>query len=319
MIVIKEPMKGCMHIWAGILWMTLAVSIAGGCAPKTDEGWPESDVGVVAFQDDMGREISLSAVPQTMVVMNPGAAEVLYAIGAQDRILALGEYCNYPEETADVKKVGTGQNTNLEELIALDPDCVISSTMTQDEAVFQTLEQAGIPVIIIDATDIEGTYDNIGKLGLLAGREEAADNLIAQMQVEFAELAKLTENLDRQKAYVEISPLAYGLWSCGTGTFQDELLAAAGLDNVFHDIQGWQQVSEEQVLARNPDVIFTTMEYFENTDPIEEILSREGWQNTAAIKAGRVVLVDGDMVGRPGPRLAQAARALYEAAYGQNP
>ena len=113
-----------------------------------------------------------------------------------------------------------------------------------------------------------------------------------------------------------MSPLEWGLWTAGKGTFMDELAALCGLTNAFSDVEGWAQISEEQVLQRNPDYIVTvTMYYGEGPTPQEEIMSRAGWQDVTAVAQNQVFQADNDRMTRPGPRLMDAAQALYDFVY----
>ena len=117
--------------------------------------------------------------------------------------------------------------------------------------------------------------------------------------------------------YFEVSPLQYGLWTAGKGTFMDELATLCGLTNAFADVEGWSGISEEQVLERDPDYIVTiTMYYGEGPTPVEEIASRAGWENLKAVQNGNIYNADSNAVSRPGPRLVDAAWELYDFVYG---
>lgn len=96
----------------------------------------------------------------------------------------------------------------------------------------------------------------------------------------------------------------------------DELAQMIGLKNAFEDIEGWAAISEEQVLERDPDYIVTiAMYYGEGATPVEEIMGRAGWQDMQAVKNERVFNADSNEVSRPGPRLVDAAQALYDFVY----
>jgi len=110
--------------------------------------------------------------------------------------------------------------------------------------------------------------------------------------------------------------LEYGLWTAGNGTFMDELAAMLGLTNAFADVKGWGEISQEQVIERNPDYIVTiTMYSGTGTRPVDEIIGRKGWQNIKAVKSGAVFNADTNEISRPGPRLADAITALYNFVY----
>jgi iron complex transport system substrate-binding protein len=136
------------------------------------------------------------------------------------------------------------------------------------------------------------------------------------MQSGFDEIKEAVKGKAPQTVYVEVSPLQYGLWSCGKNTFIQELIDIIGAKNIFADVEGWAAVSEEQVLAHNPDVILTTASPLTGIeDPVGEITSRANWGSLDAVKNKRVLMLDGDMISRPGPRLLDAAKELVKAVY----
>ena len=117
--------------------------------------------------------------------------------------------------------------------------------------------------------------------------------------------------------YFEVCPLEYGLWTAGKGTFMNELAEMLGLTNIFADVDGWAEISQEQVIARNPDLIVTvTMYYGDGPKPDEEIAARAGWVDISAVKNGKILVADSNAMTRPGPRLTEAAQALCDFAYG---
>jgi len=185
--------------------------------------------------------------------------------------------------------------------------------MAQTEEQVASLEAAGVTVVVSDAQDIEGVYTAIEMIGTLTGKTEAAAEVIASMQQTFADLAARASELDGKTVYFEVSPLAYGLWTAGSDTFMDEVAGMLGLVNVFGTESGWCEVSEEQVISLNPDIIVTiSMYYGEGPTPEEEILSRAGWQDVTAVKEGAILNLPNNELSRPGPRLADGAQALFD-------
>ena len=137
------------------------------------------------------------------------------------------------------------------------------------------------------------------------------------MQKTFDEI-KANAGDGTKSIYFEVSPLQYGLWTAGSGTFMDEIANMLGLTNCFADVTGWGEISEEQVLERNPDYIVTiSMYYGEGPTPEEEILSRTGWENVTAVKDGKILNLPNNELSRPAPRLADGAKALYDFVYGE--
>ena len=272
----------------------------------------------VTVTDMTGREITLDAPATRIVALTASDCEILYALGAGDTLVGRGEYCDYPEDVQDVPSVQSGYETNIEEIIALEPQVVLMATMAQTTEQVEALEAAGVRVVVSDAPDIAGVYTAIELIGAVTGKNEEAAALVAGMKDSFAAIAAEAKGDGSKTVYFEVSPLEYGLWTAGKGTFMDELAQMVGLKNAFEDVEGWAAISEEQVLERDPDYIVTiSMYYGEGPTPVEEIMGREGWQELKAVKNGAVFNADSNEISRPGPRLVDAAQALYDFVYGE--
>ncbi len=265
----------------------------------------------VTVTDMTGREITLSEPAARIVALTAADCEILCALGCEDALVGRGEYCDYPASVLDKPSVQSGYETNIEQIIALQPQVVPMATMAQTVEQVEALENAGVKVVVSDAQDIEGVYYAIRMIGALMGKDAEAEALAADMQSAFAAIADKAENTGKT-VYFEVSPLQWGLWTAGKGTFMDELAALCGLTNAFADVDGWAAISEEQVLERDPDYIVTiTMYYGEGPTPVEEIASRPGWDALKAVQNGDILNADSNEISRPGPRLTDAAETLY--------
>ena len=266
--------------------------------------------------DMLGREIILSEPATRIVALTAADCEILCALGCEEALVGRGEYCDYPLSVLEKPSVQSGYNTNIEEIIALQPQVVLMATMAQTTEQADALSAAGIETVISDAQDIEGVYTSIRLIGSLMGKTPEAEALILEMQSAFSRIAAASKNTGKT-VYFEVSPLQWGLWTAGNGTFMDELAEMCGLTNAFADVDGWGQISEEQVLERNPDYIVTiTMYYGEGPTPVEEILGRNGWENLTAVRNNQILNADSNEISRPGPRLMTAAETLFNFVYG---
>ena len=271
-----------------------------------------AESSAVVVTDMADREITLDAPATKVVALTASDCEILAALGAEDTLVGRGEYCDYPESILEVPAVQSGADTNLEQIIALEPQVVIMAKMAQTEEQVAALEEAGIRVVVSDAQDIEGVYTAIRLIGALVGRNDEAEAMVADMQSAFADIAAKSENTGKT-VYFEVSPLQWGLWTAGKGTFMDELATLCGLTNAFADVEGWAEISEEQVLERDPDYIVTiSMYYGEGPTPVEEIKSRAGWEGLKAVQNDAILNADSNEISRPGPRLKDAAETLYQ-------
>lgn len=297
-------------VLAGLMAAALLFALVGcGAAEEKKE-----ETGEKATVTDMvGREVVLPEKVEKVVAISAADCEILFAVGAGDKLVGRGEYCNYPPEVLDVQAVNSGAETNIEQIIALEPDLVITTAMEQNPEQIAALENAGIAVVESYAQTIEGAYQSIELIGKAVGHEEQAAAVISDMKASFESVESVVPEGESRTVYFEVSPLEYGLWTAGSGTFMDEIADMLGLENIFADVEGWAEVSEEQVLDRNPDYIVTIGMYFgEGPTPTEEIMGRSGWQNVTAVAENHVLNVDSDSLSRPGPRLADAAVELAD-------
>lgn len=265
----------------------------------------------VTVTDMHGREITLAEPAARIVALTPSDCEILCALGCEDALVGIGAYCDYPESILSLPVVNSGAETNIEEIIALKPQVVLMSDMAQTEEQVQALSNAGVQVVVSDANDIEGVYTAIRMIGALMAKNDEAEALIADMQATFDDIAAQSEDSGKT-VYFEVSPLEWGLWTAGKGTFMDELATICGLTNAFADVDGWAEISEEQIIERDPDYIVTiTMYYGEGPTPVEEIMGRTGWEGLKAITGENVLNADSNEISRPGPRLKDAAIQLF--------
>ncbi|MDR0813285.1 MAG: ABC transporter substrate-binding protein [Oscillospiraceae bacterium] len=288
-----------------LLAAALVVTLFAGCKKTT----PPADTKI-SLTDPLGTVISLDKPAEKVVALTASDAEIVYALGAGASLVGRGEYCDYPAEIFEVQVVNSGNETNVEQIISLKPELVLMNTMAQSAEQSDQLRAAGIQVYTSNARTIEETYAVIGQIGTLLGKTAEAAAVVDGMKADFAELSK---NKLSGSIYFEVSPLEWGLWTAGSETFMQEVADLIGLTNVFADVTDYAEVSEEQVLARNPDYILTVGMYFgEGLKPDEEIYSRTNWQEVSAVKNKGIANVDDNSLSRPGPRLAQGAKALYD-------
>lgn len=264
---------------------------------------------VITVTDMFGREITIQGPVKRVVAMEPADCEILYALGCGDALVARGLYCDYPEQVLALPALQSGADTNLEEILALEPDVVIMNDMAHAKEQVTTLEECGVKVVTTNADSIEGVYEAIRLIGAVMSRSLEAEALVADMQATFDDIAAKAGKSDCT-IYFEVMPLQWGLWSAGSGTFMQEMAELCGMQNAFADISGWQPISQEQVIGRDPDyiVLVTGM----GDTAVDEVLSRPGWEDVKAVRNGRVYNADSYTMTRPGPRLKDAALALYD-------
>lgn len=268
-----------------------------------------SEDAAVTVTDMYGREITLTEPATRIVAMQPSDCEILCAIGCEEALVGRGQFCDYPPSVLELPEVQSGANTNIEEILALNPQVVLMNDMAADETQVKALEDNGVKVVVSQATDIAGAYYAIRMIGTLMGRDAEAEALVEDMQKTFDEI-RANSKAEGKSVYFEISPLQWGLWSAGRNSFMNELAEICGLTNIFADQEdAWLAISEEQVIERNPDYIVSIAGMGDTA--VEEILGRDGWGVITAVQNAQVFNADSNAIARPGPRLKDAAIELY--------
>ncbi|MGG7621730.1 ABC transporter substrate-binding protein [Bacillus coreaensis] len=306
--------------------LVLSLGILAGCGSTTEnteenqntEGQTEQTEKAafpVTIKDALDNEVVIEEEPTSIISLIPSNTEIIYELGLGDKVVGLTTNDTYPEETAEVEKVGDF-NVDIEKVIALNPDLVLAheSSAASSEAGFQQMRDAGITVFIVnDAVNFEDVYDTIGIIGQLTGTTEEAEALTADMKAKIEEIKEKAATVtEKKKVYIEISP-APDIYSVGKNTFMDVMLQTINAENATGDLEGWPSIDQESILERNPDVIIATYNYIE--DPVGQLMAREGWADVSAIKNKQVVDVNPDLVNRPGPRVVEGVEELAKAVY----
>ncbi|MFM7718487.1 MAG: ABC transporter substrate-binding protein [Actinomycetota bacterium] len=262
--------------------------------------------------DDDGVELLLAAPPARIVTFAPSLTEVLFALGIGDRVVGVsGPYDDFPAEAADLPEVGGagefGVDPNLETVVALEPDLFL--TIAGGDAWKERLRALDVPVFTLDASDLDDLLGDIATVGALTGTEERAAALVASMRAAADAIASEVASRPRVPCFFEVyyPPLV----AAGPGTFIDDLLDRAGCDSVSADAAGaYPEWSVEDLVGTGVEVYLVSSESAGDASAVGE---RPGFDAIDAVAAGRVALIDSDLVTRPGPRIVEGLRALADA------
>ena len=270
----------------------------------------------VTLTDAVGEEVVIEEEPEAIVSMIPSNTEISYELGLGDKMVGLSDFDNYPEETAEVEKIG-GQEFNVEKIISLQPDVVLAheSGLGVGEEGLQQLRDAGLTVFVVsNAESFEEVYETITIIGQASGAVEEADALVSEMEVQVAEIEELAATVEEPKSvFIEVGSDPE-IYTTGTGTFMHEMLTMINAENVAGDQEGWVSLDPEAIVAADPEVIITTEGgYIENA--VELIKSRSGFSEVTAVKEDAVYVLDSDKVTRSGPRLTEGLQELAETVY----
>ncbi|RLQ90537.1 ABC transporter substrate-binding protein [Planomicrobium sp. Y74] len=270
----------------------------------------------VTLVDATGEEVVIEEEPQAIVSMIPSNTEIAYELGLGEKIVGVSDFDNYPEETADVEKIG-GMEFNVEKIISLEPDVVFAheSGLGAGTEGLDQLTEAGLTVFVVDnAESFEEVYDTITVIGQATGATDEANALVERMEVQVEEITEKASNIEETKSvFVEVGSDPE-IYTTGSGTFMHEMLQTINAENVAGDQEGWVSMDPEAIVAADPEVIVTTEGgYIENAE--EMIKTRSGFAEVTAVEEDAVYSVDSDAVTRPGPRLTEGLLELARAVY----
>ena len=265
--------------------------------------------------DDAGRRVSLPQQVNRVISLAPNLTEIVFAVGAGDRLVGRTAYCDYPAEAKAVTEIGDTLHPSLERIISLKPQLVLISTASQLEVFTQQLQNQNIAVFVTDPHDLEGVFRSIEQVGLILGREEQAKLLVQKLR----ERANAVEQGVKQKPPVRVfyQLSAEPLYTAGHDSFVTDLMRRAGALSVTADVPGaWPKYSNESALAAKPEAIILPTGGSMGTG---NLTVTEALRQSPAVLEGRVYKINDDHLVRPGPRavdgLEEMARALHPDAF----
>jgi iron complex transport system substrate-binding protein len=268
---------------------------------------------LIAVVDGQGKEITLEQPAQRIVSLAPSNTEILFALGAGDQVVAREDFSNYPPEAVDLPSVGGSMMTyNLEELTSHTPDLILLSPLTPPEQVEAMQVITPNVFVVPNPTDLEGLYTNLLNVGALTGKTNEAEVLVSDLRARAAAVIEKTAGVtDRPKVFYELDATDPAKpWTAGPGTFIDLLINLAGGQNLGAVLSGeWAQISQEELIVQNPDVILLGDALYGGITA-ESVAARPGWDGIAAVQNQRVEPFNDDLVSRPGPRMIEGLETL---------
>lgn len=255
------------------------------------------------FYDSLGRYIEVPEHPERIISMAPAITEILYKLEVDDRLYGVTSYCDYPEDTQFKTKIGGFSSPNIELIVSLEPDLIITSRDDQD--VINVLESYDLTIVYITANSLDDIIGNIKDIGDLVDAKEKAEEITNVMEAKMNLITDKTGNLnpnDKLKVYFEV-------WETpkvvGKNSFLDDMIDKAGGINIFGDIEEeFPIVSHESVIINNPHVIFITA--MGRTYYTSDVSEREGYKVVNAVINDRIYDCDDNIYTRAGPRIIDA-------------
>lgn len=259
------------------------------------------------FVDDAGRKIFIADPPTRIVSLAPSVTEMLFAIGAGERVVGVTSFCNYPPEAQARPKVG-GAFPNLEVLLSLKPTLVLAPRDFIRPDMVAKLDQLKIPLFILETNSIEDVLRHIQTVGRMLGRTEQSDAVAGDLRRRVADVKTRTAGATRPRVFYVLN--SDPLMTAGPGSFIHQLIELAGGANVAAGSPvAYPRLSLEEVIRQDPQVILFPVGDDEGI-PEQEQERWLRWPTLSAVKQNRFVRIPSVLLDRPGPRVVDGLERL---------
>ncbi|MCQ2273636.1 MAG: ABC transporter substrate-binding protein [Bacteroidales bacterium] len=253
--------------------------------------------------DDYGRQVVVPTAPQHIVSTSPAVTEIIFALGGGPLLCGRTDFCAYPPQVAQIPSIGGISNLNVEHVLSLSPDLVVSGSMVPEKCVAQ-LQAMNVPVVCVpEKTTFQGLYQNIATIGALIGRAEAADSLNQQIRQQLQHIAQRTDTAHRPTLYYVVGFGAGGNYTAGGGTFINDIITLAGASNIAQDVEGWNY-SLEALMQHDPDYILI------RSADSAAFCSMAPYTKLSAVRQGRVIAIESGMIDLQVPRNLDAIKLI---------
>lgn len=290
-----------------IVAVFVCICILSGCGDAKKELNSQKEA---VFTDTMQRQVSVSIPAKRVVSMAPNITEMLFAIGLDDEIVGVTDFCDYPEAAKEKTKIGGYFNPNIEAILSLAPDLIVATPDGYSKERIQRLDQAGIPVFLVNPKKIDEILETMLILGRVTGKDDRSKEIVAALRIRVNAVRESVELIPvekKAKVFYEIGrdPLI----TAGPGNFVDNLITDAGGINIASDAStDWPRYSVEAVIMKTPDIIITAPHVASEEDTSK---SWHRYRTIPAVENNRIEMVDPDILLRPGPRIVDGLEKLY--------
>ena len=276
----------------------------------------------LTMPNGLGGTITLTRRPERIVSLAPNATEILFAIGAGDRVVGVTRYCNYPREAQRLPKIGGyASDISIEAVVALSPDLVIANR-GNPRTTLAALSSHGLKILVaIEAESFAEIQRALARVGRATDNEQQAAKVVQDMTSTISAVRKAVANVEPRRVY--FGSLAAPYRVAGPSSFIGECIQLAGGRNIAWGLEEpWPILSVETILERDPEVVIEGFHVNTGgaadqyrTNLLSRLRADRVWSQITAVRKGDVYVLDDDTIHRPGPRLAQAVAGLARLLY----
>ena len=278
----SSKVKRIIVIAAVLAAFVVAVVFIAGAMINAGAGMQRHEASV-SVTDDYGRVVAVPAHPSRVVSLSPAVTEIMFALGAQDLLVGRTDFCVYPPEAEHIPSIGGISNLNIERILTLKPDLVVSGSMVGKKVTDQ-MDAMGTPMVcVIEKPHFDALYDNILAIGRLVDKEHEADSLNSLLRDRVSQLPTTHYPLPTMYYVVGFGPA--GNFTAGGNTFINDIIRMAGGRNIAEDVEGWSY-SLEALVKADPDYIIVRRE------DSAAFCSMKPYNTLRAVRGGNVIGIE---------------------------
>lgn len=263
------------------------------------------------IKDDLGFPYIMTSPPQRIISLAPNITEILFALDLGEKVVGVTRYCDYPEEALEKEKVGGMIDSNLEKIKALNPDLIIGFR-GNPLRILKRLRSLHLPLFVLEmGTNLETVFLLIKKIGTITQKEKKAETLIQSLRKRYDKIQSSLQNVQHEPK-VFFSLHGMGLWTCGKGSFLNDLLRKAKGVNIAGNIpRRWLHYNREHLIHEDPEVIIILSKSQKEFSRAKEWIKNKAYLGgVKAVLTDRIYFLDENLAARPGPRLLEALEEL---------
>ncbi|MGB9696994.1 MAG: ABC transporter substrate-binding protein [Ignavibacteria bacterium] len=288
-----------------IFYIVIVTILLSSCMGEKKDGLVSLDVF-----DDANNELKLNHYPTNVISLAPNLTEIMFALGASDKLVGVSNYCDYPEGTRNIEKVGGMLDPDYEKVASLKPDLILMTVEGNSKSSFSVFKNLNYNVFVSNPRDIKGIKRTISKIGYLVNKNSQADSIIRNIDSVVTTVSNEFRGRVRFKCFVVISIVP--LITVNKNSYINDVLEVLNLQNIFgNETLEYPTVNYESVIKENPEVIIVPID-ISNQSKKKAIFDelRKKLNSTTAIKNNRLISVDENLLMRPGPRITKLIENL---------
>ena len=260
--------------------------------------------------DEIGRKVEILHSAKRIVSMAPSITEILFALGLNEELVGVTDFCDYPEAALAKPRIGGFVNPKIERIVSLKPDLILATRDGNRMETVHRIEDLGFPIFVIDPKGFDGVMKTIKNIGEIVLRQEESTKIVRDMMTRKENVARLTRPLSKPKVFFQMGYAP--MMTVGKGSLADDLIRMAGGRSISEDeSMSYKLYSIETILSKAPEVIIvSSMEH--KRDHSHFLKMWQKWKTIPAVKMNAVYLIDSNLVDRPSPRIVEGLETIVK-------